>query len=107
MESALLGNKSIVSSEMFRYVFPHANVSYLNALMGSHPNLCHGECAKSSYLMDESNEYAKSCLDAVMEAAWKDDDHNEFCGGTNSYKITDVFWCCKWYCMYNSFISMG
>ncbi len=24
-----------------------------------------------------------------MEAVWKDDDHNEFCGGTNSYKTTD------------------
>jgi hypothetical protein len=27
MASALLGNKSIGSSELFRYVFPHANVS--------------------------------------------------------------------------------
>jgi hypothetical protein len=71
MSSALLGNKSIVSSEMFRYVFPHANVSYMNSLMDSHPNLCHGECAKSSHLMDENNEYAQSCLDAVMEAIWK------------------------------------
>ncbi len=39
--------------------------------------------------MDEDNEYAQSCLDAVMEAVWKDDDHNEFCGGANSYKTTD------------------
>jgi hypothetical protein len=39
--------------------------------------------------MDENNEYAQSCLDAVMEAVWKDDDHNEFCGGANSYKTTD------------------
>jgi hypothetical protein len=37
--------------------------------------------------MDENNEYAQSCLDAVMEAVWKDNDHNEFCGGANSYKI--------------------
>jgi hypothetical protein len=36
--------------------------------------------------MDENNEYAQSCLDAVKEAVWKDDDHDEFCGGTNSYK---------------------
>ena len=28
--------------------------------------------------MDENNEYAQSCLDAVMEAVWKDDDHDEF-----------------------------
>ncbi len=39
--------------------------------------------------MDENNEYAHSCLDAVMEAVWKDDDHDEFCGGANSYKTTD------------------
>jgi hypothetical protein len=23
-----------------------------------------------------------------MEAVWKDDDHDEFCGGTNSYNTT-------------------
>jgi hypothetical protein len=89
MASALLGNKSIVSSELFCYVFPHANVSYVNSLMDSHPNLCRGECAKSSHSTDENNEYAQSCLDAVMEAVWKDDDHDEFCGGANSYKTTD------------------
>jgi hypothetical protein len=38
--------------------------------------------------MDENNEYA-SCLDAVMEAVWEDDDHNEFCGGKSSYKTMD------------------
>ncbi len=89
MALALLGNKSIISSELFRYVFPHANVSYMNSLMDSHPNLCHGECAEISYLTDESNEYAQSCLDAVMEAIWKDDDHDEFFGGANSYQTTD------------------
>jgi hypothetical protein len=89
MASALLGNKSIVSSELFQYVFPHANVSYLNSLIESDSNLCHGECAKSSHLMDKNNEYAQSCLDAVMEAVWKDDDHDEFCGGPNSYKTTE------------------
>ena len=39
--------------------------------------------------MDDINEYAQSCLDAVKEAVWKDDDHNEFCGGANSYITTD------------------
>ena len=78
MASALLGNKSIVSSELFHYVFPYANVSYIDSLMDSHPNLCHGECAESSYLNDKSNEYAQTCLDAVMDAVWKDDDHDEF-----------------------------
>jgi hypothetical protein len=89
MASALLGNKSIISSELFHYVFPHVNVSYVNSLIESDSNLCHGECVKSSHLMDENNEYAQSCLDAVMEAAWKDDDHDEFCECANSYKTTD------------------
>jgi hypothetical protein len=40
--------------------------------------------------MDENNEFAQSCLDAVVEAVWKDDDHNEVCGGTNSHKTTNV-----------------
>ncbi len=68
MASVLLGNKSIVSSELFRYVFPHANVSYMNSLIESDSNLCYGECVKSSHATDENNEYAQSCLDAVMEA---------------------------------------
>jgi hypothetical protein len=89
MASALLGFKSIISSKLFRYVFSHANVSYLNSLIQSNSNLCHDECAKSSHLMDENNEYAQSCLDAVMEAVWKDDDHDEVCGGAISYKTTD------------------
>ncbi len=86
MTSALLSNKSIVSSELFSYVFPHANVSYMKSLLESDSNLCHGECAKSSHSMSENNEYAHSCLDTVMQAVWKDDDHDEFCGGANSYK---------------------
>jgi hypothetical protein len=40
--------------------------------------------------MNENNGYAQSCPDAVMEAVWKDDDHNEFCGGANFYKTTDM-----------------
>ncbi len=89
MASALLDNKSIVSSELFCYIFPHAFFSYVNSLLESDSNLCHGECAKNSHSMDENNEYAQSCLDAAMEAVWKDDDHDEFCGGAKSYKTTD------------------
>jgi hypothetical protein len=89
MASALLGNKSIIISELFRYIFPHANVSYMNSLLESDPHLCHDECVNSSHSTDANNEYAQSCLDAVMEAVWIDDDHNEFCGGANSYKTTD------------------
>ncbi len=39
--------------------------------------------------MDENYEYAQSCLDAVMEAVWKGNDHDEVCGGAKSYKTTD------------------
>jgi hypothetical protein len=39
MASALLGNKSIVSSELSRYVFLHVNVSYMNSLIKSDSNL--------------------------------------------------------------------
>jgi hypothetical protein len=89
MASALRGNKSIISSELLRYIFQHANVSYVNSLLQSDSNLCHDESVKNSCSMDENNEYAQSCLDAVMEAVWKDDNHDEFCGGANSYKTTD------------------
>jgi hypothetical protein len=84
-----LGNKSIVSSELFPYVFPHANVSYIDSLMDSHQNLCHDKCAENSNWNCESNEYAQTCLDAVMDAVWKDDDQHEFCVGANSFKTTD------------------
>ncbi len=65
------------------------NVFYVNSLLESDSNLCHDEYVKSLHSTDEKNEYAQSCLDAVVEAVWKDDDHDEFCGGTNSYKTTD------------------
>jgi hypothetical protein len=39
MASALLGNKLIISSELFHYLFPHANVSYVNSLLQFHSNL--------------------------------------------------------------------
>ncbi len=88
MASAHLGNKSIISSELFYYVFPHENVFYVSSLLQSDSNLSHNKSVKNSRSMDENNEYARICLDAVMEAVWKDDDHNEFCGGANSYKTT-------------------
>ncbi len=68
MASALLGNKSIISSELFCYIFPHANFSYVNSLSQSDSNLCHDKSVKSSPAMDENNEYAQSCLDAVMSS---------------------------------------
>jgi hypothetical protein len=45
MASALFGNKSIINLERFRYVFPHANVSFANSL-----------CCSNSILNNNSNE---------------------------------------------------
>jgi hypothetical protein len=89
MASALLGNKSIISSDLFCYVFPPANVSYVNSLPQFDSNLCNDMSMQTSSSIDENNEYSQSCLDAVMEAVGKDDEQNEFCGGTNLYKKTD------------------
>ena len=88
MASALLGNRSIISSELYRYVFLHANVSYVNSLLPSRSDLSN-EQNKPTSSVDDNNEYAQSCLDAVMAAVSKDDEHNEFCGGTTSYKTAD------------------
>jgi hypothetical protein len=68
MASALLGDKPIISSELFCYVFPHANVSYVNSLLQTDSNLCHDESVNSLCSMDENNQNAQSCLDAFMEA---------------------------------------
>jgi hypothetical protein len=88
MASALLGNRSIISSELYRYVFSHANVSYVNSLLPSCSDLSN-EQNKPISSVDDNNEYAQSCLDAVMVAVSKNDEHNEFCGGTTSYKTAD------------------
>jgi hypothetical protein len=39
MALALLGNRSIISLELYHYVFLHANVSYVNSLLPSHSDL--------------------------------------------------------------------
>jgi hypothetical protein len=44
---------------------------------------------KPTSSVDDNNEYAQSCLDAVLAAVSKDDEHSEFCGGTTSYKTAD------------------
>jgi hypothetical protein len=90
MALALLGNRSIISSELYRYVFLHANVSYVNSLLPLHSDLSNAnEQNKPISSVDNNNEYAQFFLDAVMEAVSKDDEHNEFCGGTTSYKTAD------------------
>ncbi len=63
--SALFGNKSIVSSEIFCYVFPHANISYVNELFCFDSNLEYNS-SESTSSKNDTNEYAHSCLDAVM-----------------------------------------
>jgi hypothetical protein len=82
MASALLGYKSIISS-VPPFIFAW-ECFICELLLQFDSNLCHDESVISSNSMDENNEYAQSCLDAVMEVVWKDDEHDEFCGGTNS-----------------------
>jgi len=88
MASAPFGNKSIISSEIFRYVFLHANVSYVDALYSSDSNL-NNNSSEAISNENDTNEYAHSCLNAVMAAFSKDDEHNETCGGMNSYKTPE------------------
>jgi hypothetical protein len=45
---------------------------------------------KPTSSVDVNNEYTQSCIDAVMAAVSKGDEHNEFCGGTTSYKKADA-----------------
>jgi hypothetical protein len=49
-----------MSSELFRYIFPHANVSYVNSLSQFDSNLCNDRSMQTSSSIDENNEYAKS-----------------------------------------------
>ncbi len=88
MASALLSNRSIVSSELFHYIFPHANVSFNDSLSPSKINLSDDASHPISFDQN-SNEYAQSCLDAVMVAVSKNNDQNKSCGGTTSYKTDD------------------
>jgi hypothetical protein len=85
MASALLGNKSIVSLELFCYIFPHANVSFNDSLLPSKTDLS-DDTSHSISFDKNSNEYTQSCPDAVMVAVSKNEDHNKSCGGTTLYK---------------------
>ncbi len=57
MASAFMGNKSIVSSELYRYIFLHANVSYVNSLLLSDSDLSN-EQNEPTCSIDNNNEYA-------------------------------------------------
>jgi hypothetical protein len=67
MASVLLGNKSIISSKLFHYVFPHVNVSYVNSLLQSDSNLSHDENVKSSC----SWMRTMNMLNRVLMQSWK------------------------------------
>ena len=69
-------------------MFLHANVFYVNALYCSDSNF-NNNSSKSTSSQNDTNEYAYSCLDEVMAAVSKDDEHNEICAGTNSYKTAE------------------
>ncbi len=54
MASALLGNRSIISLELYCCVFPHANVSYVNSLLPSRSDLSN-EQNKPTCSVDDNN----------------------------------------------------
>jgi hypothetical protein len=60
----------------------------VNSLLQSDSNLCNDQTGRICFI-DDNNEYAQTCLDAVMEAVLKDDEQNEICGETTSYKTTE------------------
>ena len=89
MASVLLGNKSIITLELFHYIFLHANVSYVDSLLPSKSNSSNDTSHDLVVFDKDSNEYAQSCLDAVMAAISKDENYNKSCGGTTLYKMAD------------------
>ncbi len=61
----------------------------MDELHCSYSNL-NNNSGKSTSSKNDTNEYAHSCLDAVMAAVAKDDEHNhETCGRTNFYKTAE------------------
>ncbi len=81
MASALLGENSIV--------FPHANVSYVDSLLPSKSNSSNDTSHDPISFDKDDNEYAQSCLDAIMAGVSKNEVQDESCGGTTSYKMAD------------------
>jgi hypothetical protein len=68
--------------------FPHANVSYVNSLFTTDLDSKTDQDEHTCNIHD-NNEYAQSCLHAVMAAVSKDDEHSTICRGTTSYKTTE------------------
>ncbi len=89
MASTLLGNnKSIINSKLSCYIFLLENVSYVNSLQLSDSDLSNDQ-NKPRCSIDDNNEHEQSCLDAVMAAVLKDDEHDEIFGGTTSFKTAE------------------
>jgi hypothetical protein len=89
MALALLGNKSIITSELFRYIFPHANVSYVDSLLPSKSDSPDETSHDPIFFDKDNNDYTQSCLDAIMAVISNNEVPNESCGGTTSYKTAD------------------
>ena len=89
MALALLGENIIVASELFRYIFPHANVSYVDSLLPSKSNSSNDTSHDPISFDKDDNEYAQSCLDAIMAGVSKNEVQDESCRGTTSYKMAD------------------
>jgi hypothetical protein len=68
MASALLGNRSIISLDLYRYVFPHANVSYVNSLLPSQSDLSNEQNKPTSSVDDTMNTHNHP---ALMQSLWQ------------------------------------
>jgi hypothetical protein len=74
MPLTFMGNKSIICSELYCYVFLHANVSYMNSLLLSDSDLSN-EQNEPTCSIDNNNKYAQSCFYAIMAVDSKDDEN--------------------------------
>ena len=88
MASALLGNRSHITSETFRYVFAHDNVSYLEQCERSKEMLIGNSTDNEEERNDEeSDNYVDKILDDLIDAVEGKENGAESCGGTATYKI--------------------
>jgi hypothetical protein len=80
MASALLGNRSHITSDGYRYIFPHDNVTFLNGYNDTSSSATNKEDINST-------DYVNSCLDSLITAADSIGTNSGVSGGTTSYKI--------------------
>ncbi len=85
MCSALLGHRSHISSDNYRYIFAHDNVNYVDSKLDNSQFL-----AEPPSCSTETTAYVNECLDALLAAADNNESRGETRGGTTSYKVKDT-----------------